>query len=59
MHNNKNIKHRFLPAFIVSSIVGMIIGRKLCARVPARALQVGFASICVVVAAYMLIKASV
>ncbi|MNL63454.1 Sulfite exporter TauE/SafE [compost metagenome] len=45
-------------AFIVSSIVGMIIGRKLCARVPARALQVGFASICVVVAAYMLFRAN-
>lgn len=45
-------------AFIVSSIVGMIIGRKLCARVPARALQVGFASICVVVAGYMLFRAN-
>jgi uncharacterized membrane protein YfcA len=45
--------------FIGASIVGMIIGRRLCSRVPARALQVGFASICVVVAAYMLIKASV
>jgi uncharacterized membrane protein YfcA len=45
-------------AFIVSSIVGMIIGRKLCARVPARALQIGFASICVVVAAYMLFRAN-
>jgi hypothetical protein len=46
-------------AFIASSIAGMIIGRKLSARVPARALQVGFASICVVVAAYMLLKAAV
>jgi uncharacterized membrane protein YfcA len=44
-------------AFIVASIVGMIIGRKLCARVPARALQVGFASVCLVVAVYMLIRA--
>ncbi|WP_433735759.1 sulfite exporter TauE/SafE family protein [Pseudomonas putida] len=45
-------------AFIVASIVGMIVGRKLCARVPARALQVGFASVCLVVAAYMLLKAA-
>jgi uncharacterized membrane protein YfcA len=44
--------------FIISSIVGMIIGRKLCAQVPARALQVGFASICLVVAAYMLFSAN-
>jgi uncharacterized membrane protein YfcA len=44
-------------AFIVASIVGMVIGRKLCARVPARTLQVGFASVCVVVAAYMLFRA--
>ena len=43
--------------FIVASILGMIVGRRLCARVPARALQVGFASVCLVVAAYMLFKA--
>jgi len=46
-------------SFIVASIVGMIIGRKLCAHVPARALQVGFASICLVIAAYMLFRAGV
>lgn len=46
-------------AFIVASIVGMVIGRKLCALVPARALQVGFASVCIVVAGYMLLKAGV
>jgi uncharacterized membrane protein YfcA len=34
----------------------MIIGRKLCARVPPRALQTGFAAICIVVAAYMLFR---
>ncbi|KPG97118.1 hypothetical protein AEQ67_16840 [Pseudomonas sp. RIT-PI-q] len=45
--------------FILASIVGMVIGRKLCARVPPRALQTGFASICVVVAAYMLFRAGV
>ncbi|RBC04320.1 sulfite exporter TauE/SafE family protein [Pseudomonas sp. MWU12-2115] len=44
-------------AFIIASIVGMIIGRKLCARVPARTLQVGFASVCLVVAAYMMLRA--
>jgi uncharacterized membrane protein YfcA len=44
-------------AFIVASVVGMIIGRKLCARVPARALQVGFAGVCLVVAGYMLLRA--
>ncbi|NBB35735.1 sulfite exporter TauE/SafE family protein, partial [Pseudomonas sp. BC115LW] len=44
-------------AFIVASILGMLLGRRLCAHVPARALQVGFASVCVVVALYMLVKA--
>jgi len=48
---------RLGAAFIVASIVGMIIGRQLCARVPARTLQVGFASVCLVVAAYMLLRA--
>ena len=46
-------------AFIAASIAGMIIGRRLCARVPARALQVGFASLCVLIAACMLYRASV
>ena len=44
-------------SFIVASIVGMILGRKLSARVPARALQIGFASVCVVIAVYMLFRA--
>ncbi|MHC8344491.1 sulfite exporter TauE/SafE family protein [Pseudomonas sp. RT6P73] len=44
-------------AFIIASIVGMIIGRQICARVPARALQVGFASVCLIVALYMLARA--
>ncbi|VVN77507.1 sulfite exporter TauE/SafE family protein [Pseudomonas fluorescens] len=43
--------------FIVASIVGMLLGRRLSSRVPARGLQVGFASICIVVAGYMLFKA--
>ena len=45
-------------AFIVASIVGMVLGRRLCARVPARALQLGFASVCVLVAGYMAFKAA-
>ncbi|VEF11635.1 membrane protein [Pseudomonas fluorescens] len=44
-------------AFIIASVVGMIIGRTLCAQLPARALQVGFASVCLVVAGYMLLRA--
>jgi uncharacterized membrane protein YfcA len=44
-------------AFIAASIAGMVVGRRLCARVPARALQVGFASVCLMVAGYMLLKA--
>ncbi len=43
--------------FIVASIVGMLIGRRVSSRVPARGLQLGFASICLVVAGYMLLKA--
>ncbi|AIG01786.1 membrane protein [Pseudomonas fluorescens] len=43
--------------FIGASIVGMLAGRRLSARVPARALQIGFASLCVVVAAGMLFNA--
>jgi uncharacterized membrane protein YfcA len=46
-------------SFIVASIVGMVIGRKLCAHVPARALQIGFASVCIVIAAFMLFRAGV
>ncbi|KNH44721.1 sulfite exporter TauE/SafE family protein [Pseudomonas sp. JV414] len=46
-------------SFIVASIVGMILGRKLCARVPARGLQIGFASVCGVIAVYMLFRALV
>lgn len=44
-------------AFIAASIVGMLLGRTLSARVPARVLQVGFASICLVVAVLMVLKA--
>jgi uncharacterized membrane protein YfcA len=44
-------------AFIAASIVGMLVGRRLSFHVPAKGLQVGFASICIVVAGYMLFKA--
>jgi hypothetical protein len=43
--------------FIAASIVGMLIGRRLCSVVAARTLQVGFASLCVVVAIGMLVSA--
>ncbi|TFF13642.1 sulfite exporter TauE/SafE family protein [Pseudomonas sp. BCA14] len=43
--------------FIGASVVGMLVGRRLCARVPARTLQVGFAGLCVLVAVGMLFKA--
>lgn len=45
--------------FIGASIVGMLIGRRLCQRVRARTLQVGFAGLCVLVAAGMLVRALV
>jgi len=44
--------------FIGASIVGMLAGRRLCALIPTRTLQVGFAGLCVLVAAGMLIKAA-
>ncbi|KRP43520.1 hypothetical protein SAMN04490190_0304 [Pseudomonas libanensis] len=43
--------------FIGASIVGMLAGRRLCSVIPARALQVGFAGLCVVVAVGMLVNA--
>jgi hypothetical protein len=43
--------------FIAASIVGMLIGRRLCSVIAARTLQVGFASLCVAVAAGMLLNA--
>ncbi|MBT2342307.1 MULTISPECIES: sulfite exporter TauE/SafE family protein [Pseudomonas] len=44
-------------AFILASIIGMLLGRRLAARVPARVLQVGFAGVCLVVAVYMVVRA--
>ena len=43
--------------FIGAGIVGMLAGRRLCSVIPARTLQVGFASLCVLVAVGMLVKA--
>ncbi|MDQ0655011.1 sulfite exporter TauE/SafE family protein [Pseudomonas cedrina] len=43
--------------FIGASVVGMLAGRRLGSVIPARTLQVGFASLCVIVAAGMLFNA--
>ncbi|WP_294736432.1 sulfite exporter TauE/SafE family protein [uncultured Pseudomonas sp.] len=43
--------------FIGSSIVGMLAGRRLCSVIKARTLQVGFATLCVLVAVGMLARA--
>ena len=43
--------------FIGASIVGMLAGRRLCSVISARTLQMGFASLCVLVAVGMLVKA--
>ena len=45
-------------AFIAAAIVGMLVGRGVSGRVPARLLQVGFASLCLGLAAYMLYTAA-
>ncbi|WAH57048.1 sulfite exporter TauE/SafE family protein [Pseudomonas silvicola] len=39
--------------FIVASVAGMVIGRVLSPRLPARVLQAGFAALCVGVALYL------
>lgn len=47
----------FPPAawwFIAMVVAGMMVGRRLAPRVPARALQSGFAAICVLVAAILI-----
>jgi len=43
--------------FIGASIVGMVAGRRLCSLIRARTLQIGFATLCLGVAAYMLLNA--
>ena len=43
--------------FIGASVVGMLVGRRLCSVIPARVLQVGFASLCGLVAIGMLASA--
>ncbi|MET3457173.1 MULTISPECIES: sulfite exporter TauE/SafE family protein [Pseudomonas] len=43
--------------FIAASIVGMVLGRRVSTKVPARALQVGFAGVCLGVAVFMLVRA--
>jgi uncharacterized membrane protein YfcA len=39
--------------FIGASVIGMVVGRVLSPKIPARVLQVGFAGLCVAVAAYL------
>ncbi|WP_455924516.1 sulfite exporter TauE/SafE family protein [Pseudomonas putida] len=41
--------------FIVASVVGMVVGRVLSPRTPARVLQVGFAGLCVAVAGWLVV----
>ncbi|SCZ27267.1 Sulfite exporter TauE/SafE [Pseudomonas sp. NFACC48-1] len=43
--------------FIAASIAGMVLGRRLAARVPARVLQVGFAGVCLGGAVFMWVRA--
>jgi uncharacterized membrane protein YfcA len=43
--------------FIAASVVGMVLGRRVSTKVPARALQVGFAGVCLGVAVFMLVRA--
>ncbi len=42
--------------FIAASVGGMVLGRLLSPKIPARLLQVGFAALCVAVAAYLAVK---
>ena len=39
--------------FIAAAVAGMMLGRRVAPRMPARALQRGFAAICILVAAAM------
>ena len=43
--------------FIAASIIAKVLGRRLSARIPARALQVGFAAVCLGVAMFMWVRA--
>ncbi|EPA99484.1 sulfite exporter TauE/SafE family protein [Pseudomonas sp. G5(2012)] len=42
--------------FIAASVVGMLLGRILSPRVPAKVIQLGFCAVCVVVASYLMLK---
>ena len=55
---DRTVRH-FVIASIIWGFVGMLVGRRLCSVIPARTLQVGFASLCLVIAACMLLRASV
>ncbi|MGY3175708.1 putative membrane protein YfcA [Pseudomonas sp. TE12234] len=42
--------------FIVASVSGMLLGRIISPRIPARSIQLGFGAVCMVVAGYLLCK---
>ncbi|EXF92966.1 permease [Pseudomonas fluorescens HK44] len=42
--------------FIAASVCGMLLGRMLSPRIPAKAIQLGFSAVCIVVAGYLMLK---
>jgi uncharacterized protein len=42
--------------FIAASVSGMLLGRILSPRIPAKAIQLGFSAVCIVVAGYLMLK---
>ena len=42
--------------FIAASVGGMLLGRMLSPRIPAKAIQLGFSMVCMVVACYLMLK---
>lgn len=42
--------------FVAASVVGMLAGRRLFAGLPSRFIQLGFASLCIMAAAYLLFR---
>ncbi|WP_223455652.1 MULTISPECIES: sulfite exporter TauE/SafE family protein [unclassified Pseudomonas] len=42
--------------FIAASVSGMLLGRVLSLRIPAKSIQLGFSAVCIVVAGYLMFK---
>lgn len=42
--------------FIVASVSGMLLGRVLCPRIPAKAMQLSFSAVCIGVACYLMLR---